>query len=277
MDDDAGYAGLQATLVRRLTLTAQARQDAVFNSTPFTWRLGAVADASEIWTHFKAAYGTAFRAPSLFDRYGIDSFGFVGNPNLQPEQAQGWEIGFTTDFPGLGRADAATFTATYFNNQVRNLIVTQFAPVYTAENIGSAHIQGVETELVFRPAPWATAIIGYTYTDAKDADNNTQLLRRPYNTGFMNLQLQPWKDVTLAPELLYTGPFRDFLILDNGFSDDVGMSRPGLIANFTATAQVAPQIAVYANVRNLFNSRFEPVNGYQTPGISFMAGTRVKF
>ena len=31
---------------------------------------------------------------------------------------------------------------------------------------------------------------------------------------------------------------------------------------------------LFANGRNLFYSRFEPVNGYQTPGPSFLAGVR---
>ncbi len=102
MSDNAGYAGLQTTLGQRLTLTGQVRQDAVLNDAPFTWRLGTVLNVPEIATHFKAAYGTAFRAPSLFDRFGIDNFGYVGNPNLKPESAQGWELGFTTDIAALG-------------------------------------------------------------------------------------------------------------------------------------------------------------------------------
>ena len=96
MTDNAIYAGLQTTLLQRLTLTGQIRQDWVAANAPFTWRLGAVLDVPEVATRFKAAYGTAFRAPSLFDRFGVDSFGYVGNPNLLPETAQGWEVGFTT-------------------------------------------------------------------------------------------------------------------------------------------------------------------------------------
>ena len=63
--------------------------------------------AGDLRTQFKAAYGTAFRAPSLFDRFGVDSTGYVGNPNLQPETAQGWEAGFTTDLPAFARADGS--------------------------------------------------------------------------------------------------------------------------------------------------------------------------
>ena len=100
------------TLWQRLTLTGQIRQDWVAGNTPFTWRLGAVLDVPEVATRFKAAYGTAFRAPSLFDRFGVDSFGYVGNPSLMPESAQGWEVGFTTTSFGAMRSASARPTST---------------------------------------------------------------------------------------------------------------------------------------------------------------------
>ena len=46
------------------------------------------------------------------------------------------------------------FGATYFNEQIDNLIVAVFTPVDTAVNVGSAHIQGVETTLTLHPARW---------------------------------------------------------------------------------------------------------------------------
>ena len=53
-------------------------------------------------------------------------------------------------------------------------------------------------------------------------------------------------------------------------------SQQGVIVNLTVTYDVAPHVQLFANGRNLFYSRFEPVNGYQTPGPSFLAGVRVK-
>ena len=104
MTDNATYAGLQSTLWQRLTLTGQIRQDWVDNNSPFTWRLGAVLNVPELDTRFKTAYGTAFRAPSLFDRFGVDLFGYIGNPDLKPESAQGWEAGFTTTLDAFARS-----------------------------------------------------------------------------------------------------------------------------------------------------------------------------
>ncbi|MGA8197046.1 MAG: TonB-dependent receptor, partial [Acetobacteraceae bacterium] len=82
--------------------------------------------------------------------------------------------------------------------------------------------------------------------------------------------------LTIAPELLLTGAFQDFLIDNNGVSTNVGTSQHGLIANLTVTYDVAPHVQLYATGRNIFNSGFEPVNGFQTPGGSFLAGVRVR-
>ena len=171
--------GCRPTVLQRVTLTGQVRQDWVDSNAPFTWRLGAVLDVPEVATRFKAAYGTAFRAPSLFDRFGVDSFGYVGNPHLLAGKRAGLG-GRLHHHPDSG---PVSFGATYFNEQIQNLIVAVFTPVDTAVNIGSAHIQGVETELTLRPATWLILQASYTYTDAQNADTGSRLLRRPQNTA----------------------------------------------------------------------------------------------
>ena len=116
----------------------------------------------------------------------------------------------------------------------------------------------------------------YTFTDAQNADTSERLLRRPQNSASFNASITPLPGLTIAPELLLTGAFQDFLTDNNGFSTGVGTSQHGLIANLAVTYDVAPHVQLYANGRNLFNSRFEPVNGYQMPGASFLAGVRVR-
>lgn len=274
--DDATYLGLQTTLWQRLTLTSQIRQDWEPPNAPTTWRVGADFNAREIDTHFKTAYGTAFRAPSLFDRYGVDSSGYVGNPNLKPESAQGWEAGFTTTLPALRRPDFITFGATYFNEQVNNLIVTVYTPEDTSENIGSAHMQGVETELSLHPASWLLLRASWTFTDAIDADTGSALLRRPMNTGSVSATIKPLPKLTIAPELWYTGAFQDYLVDDSGNSTaDVVSSPHGLIVDINVTYDVMPRVQLYTTATNIFYSKFEPVNGYQIPGPTVIAGVRV--
>ena len=169
----------------------------------------------------------------------------------------------------MRRPDFVSFGATYFNEQVTDLIVTEVtsATVETPENIGSAHIQGVETELTLHPARWLSMQATWTYTVAKAIGGGQPLLRRPRNAASLNATITPLPGLTIAPELCYTGAFEDYLVNDGGFSTaDIVTSPHGLIANMTVTYDVAPHVQLYANGTNIFYSKFEPVNGYQTPG-----------
>jgi len=277
MTTDALYAGARTTLFDRLTLTAQLRQDWIDGLTPFTWRFGGVLAIPEFGSRLKAAYGTSFRAPSLFDRYGVDSFGYTGNPNLLPESARGWEAGFATDIPVFGRANGVSLGATYFNNRVQNLIVVQFDPTYTSVNIGAARTQGVETEITLRPSSWLTAQLGWTVTQAQDAITGQKLLRRPQQMLFASATFTPRPGLTIRPEITYTGAFRDYLIDNAGYPGNPGRSPPGTVVNLAVNYAVAPGFTLFAIGRNLTNSRFEPVNGYQMPGLVALAGIRMGF
>lgn len=277
---DAGHAGIQATLWQRLTVTGQVRHDEVGDNTPTTWRLGGVVDVREIHTRLKTAYGTAFRAPSLFDRFGVDSYGYVGNPGLRPERAEGWEAGFTTTLPGAGRPDLVRFGATWFDQQVKDLIVAVFSPVDTAVNVGTAHVRGVETELAVRPATWLTVRGTWTFTDThadgQPAAIGSRLLRRPQHAASVDMTVVPCPGVSIVPELIYTGAARDYLYDNGSFDIGYGTGQHGLVANLTATYDVAEHTQIYLSGRNIFDSKFEPVNGYQMPGTSVITGVRLR-
>ena len=280
MTTNAIYAGLQTTVLQRLALTGQIRQDWVGGETPGTWRLGAVYDLKEIATHLKLAYGTAFRAPSLFDRFGVDTFGFVGNPALKPERARGWEAGFTTDIAAAGRTDFATVGATYFDQRVQNLIVGVFSPVDTEINLGSAHVHGVETEATLRPAAWLDLHAAYTLLNTasvgQSAAVGSQLLRRPQNEASFDVTIRPLSGLRIVTTVIYTGTAHDFLYDNSGNGIGYGVGQHGLIANVAGSYTVTPQVELYVNGWNILNSKFEPVNGYQTPGPTVLAGVRVR-
>lgn len=280
MVDDAIYAGVETTILRRLTLTGQVRHDWVDGDSPGTWRAGAVYDWKEIGTHLKLSYGTGFRVPSLYDRYGVDSFGFVGNPLLKPERSQGWETGFTTDIPTPWRVDFLTFAATYFDQRVQDLITGVYTPVDTEINIGSAHVHGVETEATLRPAYWVNLHAGYTLLNTASAGQSptigSQLLRRPQNEASFDLTLKPVTDLQIVTTVIYTGAAHDYLYDNSGNGIGYGVGQHGLVANIAANYKLQPQVELYLNGWNILNSRFEPVNGYQMPGPTVLAGVRFR-
>ncbi len=280
-DTDSGYAGAQSTLYERLALTGQLREDATtIAGGAFTWRVGGVLDVPEMLSHIRASYGTTFRAPALYDRYGIDSYGYVGNPNLRPERGQGYEAGFTTDLPA-GQDRNLSVGVTYFHNRIHDLIETVYAANFLSSspvNIDRARTEGVETTLTLHAARWLQADLTYTYTDARDLDTNVTLLRRPYDQASGNLRITPIPALTIAPELLYTGVFQDYPTSNAGVPGYiVGRSPSGLIFNLNVTYQLTRHVEVFAWGKNLGNAAFEPVNGYQVGGASFLAGARLGF
>ena len=281
MTTDAAHAGLATTLWKYLTVTGQARQDWVEGNTPATWRLGSVLAVPVLRTKLKASYGTAFRAPSLFERYGVDSFGTIGNIALKPERSEGWEAGFTTTLPLFGRGDALTVGGTYFNQQVRDLIVNVFTPVSTSVNVGSAHVQGFETEITFRPAAWLALHASYTFTDAtafgQPPSVGSALVRRPRHAAAADLTVTPAEGLRITALIAYTGAARDFLYDNNSFGTGYGSGQHGFMANLSAAYDVTERVRLHAHGTNLFNSRFEPVNGFQMPGRTVLAGVRLRW
>ncbi len=281
-ESQSGYAGAQTTVLGRLAVTAQVREDATsIAGDAATWRVGGVLDVPEILSHLKASYGTGFRAPALYDRYGIDSYGYVGNPNLRPEHSRGYEIGVTTDFSAGAAASRFSLTSTYFYNRIHDLIEIEYAADFLSSspvNIDRARTAGLEETLTWRVAHWMQADFGYTYTDARDLATGAQLLRRPYNQGFANMRIVPFAGFVVAPEIVYTGNFEDYLTSNSGVPEPyTGRSPSGLIFNLSLSWQVTPAVQVFVWGKNLGNSTFEPVNGYQVPGASVMAGTRLTY
>ena len=135
----------------------------------------------------------------------------------------------------------------------------------------------METSVTLRPAEWVEAVLTYTYTDTRNPATGARLLRRPLNAGSAVLRIKPLPGLVVAPEIVYTGEFQDFLTDDGGFGRAVGRSKSGVIGNLNITYDVLPSVTVYAYARNIGSSRFEPASGFATPGPSVLFGTRARF
>ncbi|MBP0496052.1 TonB-dependent receptor plug domain-containing protein [Pararoseomonas indoligenes] len=280
----AGYASVQGRLYERLDLTAGLRHDAPENYDGFTsWRVGGVLALPEISSRLRSAAGTAFKAPSLFQRFGTITGFFQGNPDLKPEESFSWEAGIETDVTSW-----ATVSALYFDNRLRNLI-NYDASFTTLLNVERARIRGGEFALTVRPADWLSFTGTWTVQEARDTTNDQPLARRARNLASLTARLSapvPWEApqaarITVVPELVYTGPSPEGAFArynDDGSSIGTpGKNRGGTVFNLTATVPVVEKVAGFVEIRNLGNSRYEPANGFVIPGRSALAGIRGTF
>ena len=268
---DAFYLGALAAQ-GPVTLSGQVRHDSTSDAgAATTFNTAAdVALPENLVAH--VAYGTAFRAPSLFDRYGADTDGFFGNPNLRPESAHEFEAGLIWH-----PTPNTTIRTTYFDNRFHGLIDYIYFPTsYTVGNIGRARADGVENSVTARLLATLAMTATYTYTDARNLDTGQLLLRRPYDQASLAATWNATPALLIRPQITYTGRDLDYIYNDAGLGVGDGSNRPGFLLDLTATYQILPQAAVFGSLRNLTNARYEPANGYRVEPTSVLFGVRLK-
>lgn len=274
--NDAGYLGAQFRLFRRLDLTGNIRHEMPrdFADTT-TWRVGGVLAIPEAALSLHAAYGTSFRAPTLFDLFGVGSFGFRGNPNLRPEKGRGGEVGAAVDLAAI-LPHPGRFSVTYFRHRIKDLIADD-AFFTTRINVGRAEIDGVETALDVSPADWLDLRATYTWTVAQDQDTGAQLQRRPRHQGSVGATLRANPRFSLSTDVLLFGPAADSLYRDSGAFAGRGFNQGGTLVNVSARWQVTEVIEWFALGRNITGSRYEPANAYVVPGAWALTGLRARW
>src|SRR5256714_645813 len=177
-DNVAGFAELQSEIGPGLFTAVSIRHD---DNDRFggktTWRIAPAYLIPNIGTKLKASYGTGFKAPSLTQLFvSFPAFNFFANPDLQPEESEGYDFGFEQPLMG----ERLRFGATYFHNDIKNLINAN-ATFTSLENVGQATTQGVETFISVAVTDRFKVRGDYTYTDAVDGTTGPELLRPAQN------------------------------------------------------------------------------------------------
>lgn len=221
-----------------------------------------------------AAYGEGIAQPTFYDLFGFFPGSFVGNPALQPEQAEGWEAGARF---ARGRLLAGL---TYFDQQLENEIVNVFDPVTfqssTDNADGTSERSGVEAELGWRLSDLLTLRASYTFLDADEqraaGDALVREVRRPRHTaalfGFGEAGPLSW-----SASAAYVGE-REDMNFDVFPAQRVTLDDY-VLASLRIGYRLTPQIEAYGRVENGFDEDYEDVLGYRTAGRTIYAGVRL--
>jgi vitamin B12 transporter len=231
-----------------------------------TWRAGAnyhLSDNARIY----AAYGTAFRAPSLYER-----FVSFGDPNLDPEESKSWEIGGDIDFALFGQDDGLSLGALYRSSEIENLIGF-FGFSYA--NIDEAEIDYAEGRVEVRPLSWLTTRVVYANTDARDAQADTALQRRPRHAWRAELEAAhgpfeaklSWREVGARLDTVYD---------DFGFWSGVGRVEAYDIVRASAAWNASEEVRLYIAADNVTDETYEPVNGFAGAPASVLVGVQLR-
>jgi len=207
--------------------------------------------------------GKAFRAPDATDR-----FGFGGNPDLQPEVSEQYELSVRQQ---LGVHHQLTLAA--FNNEIEDLInyvITDFNTFEGSnQNIDRARIKGVELGYQFTAEGWR-ARAELTLQDPRDETTDERLLRRSRES----LMLAVNRDIgslDLGLDVAAYGNRKDF-----GFPENVTLDSYTLV-NATVRYRMTDAFTMQARLENAFDEDYTLAEGYRTEGRAYTIGVRYSF
>jgi vitamin B12 transporter len=232
-----------------------------------TWRVAPAYLIEATGTKLKASIGTAFKAPTLSQRFQDFPPTFFGNPDLAPEKSLGMDAGFEQAIL-TGRA---RFGATYFHNDISDLIDSN-ATFTTLINVGKAKTSGVEAFASFDVTDNFRIRADYTYTEAVNELTHADLLRRPRNKASFSASWTPYDPLQLTATIVYLGETDD---IDRVTNATVVLPSFGLV-NIAADYKLNGEVSIFGRIDNLFDKHYENPNGFEGTGIGAYAGLRLR-
>jgi vitamin B12 transporter len=219
-----------------------------------------------------ANLSSGYRTPSLYQLLSE-----YGNRDLKPESAFTAEGGvqyFSADNKMTGRITA-------FNRNVKDAIA--FQSIYINQDKQQDH--GGEFEILYKPTNRISLKAFYSFVDGKittvqNGKDTTyfNLIRRPKHSAGLYTGARIGRNVFVSANLSWFGKRKDayfdamtfqtvHVTLDNYFLLDV----------YAEYALCKNKIKLFADLRNITNSKYNETAGFNTPGFNGHGGIRFNF
>ena len=207
-------------------------------------------------TSYFVNWDKVFKAPKFDDLYTpFDSRWGGGDPNLKPETGWSAETGIKKQL-----SKESDVTVSLFKRELNDAIKwVASGNQYNAENIEHLTDQGATVAFATRLSPVLLANIGYTYLDSRDEANKQQA---PYNTLNIGVKLQQGK---------FTQNINGRYVEKN--NDVASYSVWDTSLNYA----MSKNQSLYFNGANLFNKKYQVVNGFVAQERSIFFGIRQSF
>jgi len=265
-DTAAGYIqGLFESGDANLALAGRMDEHDAFGSHG-TWRASPSLYVRESDTRLKAAYGTGFKAPSLYQLY-VRTASFSGNPALLPEESRGYEAGIEQGFGKTLKGGT-----TFFRTDTKNLIVSN-SNFSSSINLGSALARGLESFLAWKPSEAWTIRLDHTFQKSEDRSNGQELLRRPKHKLGLRADWQIDEDWEVGAGMHHSG-FRADTDADRftrSYHDGYWVAR------LTSSYRLSETWSIFGRVENAFNIEYEEPTGFARPRRAIFSGVKATF
>ena len=267
-DQDGYYFEYQGNHFENVFLTAGARYDDNEDfGTHTTYRVSGaylfMVGSGEM--KLKAAYGTGFRAPSLYEiAYNADSYPPASLVDLDAEESEGYDVGLTWAFD-----NGLYLEATYFDQEIDNEIFfdLEFFSGYLQEG-GTSDSKGVELVAIAPLGAGFTVDGNYTFNDTSDSSGE-QRARRPEQLFNLGVKWQSTSD-RFALGMNIRGAY-DAVSTSGESLDDYE------VLDLSADWRVINTLHLFGRVENLTDEDYAEVEGFNVSGTAGYVGVRYSF
>jgi vitamin B12 transporter len=227
---------------------------------------------------FYANLSSAYRTPSLYQL-----FSEYGNADLQPESAVTFEAGAQ-----VYSGKKWTLRATGFNRRVKDIMFFYYnASTFQSQYINQdrQHDYGIELEGQWQINSSSSLRAWYTFVDGKISTVTNgkdtsyfNLLRRPRSSAGVQGSTRIGKKLLLNSNLQWNGKRQDAYFDNNSFST-INVTLDGyLLWNLYAEYPFYHnKLTVFADLRNITNSRYTEISGFNTARFNAYTGLRFNF
>jgi iron complex outermembrane recepter protein len=212
------------------------------------------------------------RFATMKDRYSYRFGTTLPNPDLDPEIAVNYDLGFETAL------DRVTFGGALFFSDIKDYIQLATIPdpddatatIQQNQNIGNVQIYGVEASLTVRITDNLRGGVNYTYTDWDNRSNDDKLIDIPEHkfVAYAIYSLFDRLDLS-ADSTTYSGRYSS--------SNGVRETDTFTVLNAKAALSLIGGLAVEAGVNNLLDENYEIEEGYPEEGINYFTNLTYKF
>lgn len=260
----------QSELVDNLYLTAGIRHD---DNEDFGEHTSYRLSAAYIWTladgefKLRSAYGTGFRAPSLFEvNYNRrpEALPSAAETQLTEEKTKGYEAAIEYTTNEGSNVQLAVFEQKITDNIFYTFDSVTFADGYIQDN-GQSKSKGIELIADVKLNDEFEFNLNYTYNDTTDTAGK-QRSRRPEHIANIGFNYQ-FDKLNLSANVR--------LVQD--FVDGVTELEDYEVFDISARYRVNASLTVFARVENLFDENYQDLATFNTAGDTPYVGLKYQF
>lgn len=213
------------------------------------------------------------RFPTIKDKYSYRLGTAIPNPDLKPERATNYELGYQD----VLFKRIALKTALFYRD-VQDFILQVTVPnpsnprttTLQNQNIGHVEQYGFEIDLSGQILKTLDAGVNYTYLDNNNRSNSDKLTSVPEHKLFTYAKYTPFRPLSFLA---------DMEIDSKRYSSTNGVriAKGFTLVNVKAMYEIARGLQIEAGVRNVFDKNYALDEGFPMPGRTYFSNLTYRF